>query len=94
MIVDDFYVVCVPILPVKTNSPLVVDPDAVLSGPLSSQRFQAISRHGSQVSEGTRRLKVIELSLGYPGDLMKLATELAPENLSLFPGSGRCVSQL
>jgi hypothetical protein len=39
MVIDDFDVVGVAIFPSETDSPLVIDPDTVLSGPVVPQFF-------------------------------------------------------
>lgn len=36
-------------LPGKANPPLIVDPDAVLSGSIPFQPFQSVARRGEQV---------------------------------------------
>jgi hypothetical protein len=48
MVVHDFYVNGIVIHPDKTDAPLVVDPDAVLSFPVSRQRFQSVRRWNTQ----------------------------------------------
>jgi hypothetical protein len=42
MIIDDFDLVALPFVPCEADAPLIVDPDAVLTGPLSFQSFQTI----------------------------------------------------
>ncbi len=51
VIVDDLDVDCVAVIPTKTNAPLIVDPDRVLSGAISPQpleskawRFEIVKR--------------------------------------------------
>lgn len=43
MVVDDFYIVSIPITPEEANSPPVIDPDAMLSFSIAFQRLQAVS---------------------------------------------------
>jgi hypothetical protein len=43
MIVDNFYLLRVAITPYKTNPPLVVDPDRVLTLPVAVKRVQLIA---------------------------------------------------
>jgi len=43
--------------PVETNSPLTVDPDAVLPGSVALERFQPIGRKSSKIVEPRRRGK-------------------------------------
>jgi hypothetical protein len=70
--------------PAEADPPLVVDPNAVLSRPITGKRFQPISGNLSQIGDGRRRLNVIELSLCHYGNTLKLPAELAPEDLLGF----------
>ena len=54
MIIDNFDRVSVPFVPSKTNPELVIDSDAVLSGPASAERFQIISWRDPQVIKRER----------------------------------------
>jgi hypothetical protein len=51
MIINDFHVIGVAIVPSKTNPILVVDPDAVLSQPRALERLQAIPGRSIKVTE-------------------------------------------
>ena len=84
MIVHYLNVKGIGLNPTEADSPLVVDPNAVLSGPISEQRFQPIPRDHPQIGNGWRRVNVIELSLGHYSDTLKLPAELAPEDLFGF----------
>jgi hypothetical protein len=68
MIVDDFNLLGSAIAPDKANSPLVVDADAVLSGPPSLQRFEAISRRSRQVCQLFRIVDLPQPTLCNPLD--------------------------
>ena len=52
MIVHYFYLVSIPIAPFKTNTPLVIDADAVLANSGSGQLFQPVGGWGTQVIQG------------------------------------------
>jgi hypothetical protein len=69
--------------PAEADPPLVVDPNAVLTSPVTGQCLQPISGNHSQIGNGCR-LNVIELSLGHYGNTLKLPAELAPEDLLGF----------
>ena len=84
MIVHYLNVKGIGLNPTEADPPLVVDPNAVLPGPISGQGFQPIPRNRSQVRNGRRRVNVIELSLGHYSDTLKLPAELAPEDLFGF----------
>ncbi len=61
MVVDDFHVVRVILAPYKTYAPLIVDADAVPSGPVVPQDFQTIPGRGTQVLKrlgGVQHLKL------------------------------------
>ena len=51
VIIGDFDLIGSVSLPDKADSPLLVDPDAVLSGPIPFQHLQPISWWGKQVIE-------------------------------------------
>ena len=54
MVVDDFHLVGVAVTPTKANPPLIVDADAVLTFPISTQCFQTVAGWDTQVSEPSR----------------------------------------
>ncbi len=60
MVIDDFDLIGVPIAPGEADPPLVVDPDAVLPGPVSSQRFEPVAADLRQVMETGRRVEARE----------------------------------
>ena len=49
VIIGDFNVMCVAILPAEADAPLLVDADAVLPTTVSLERFQAIGGRYFQV---------------------------------------------
>ena len=48
--------------PPKADPVLRVDPDAVLAGPVTPERFQSITRRDSQVLEARRRIELVQLT--------------------------------
>jgi hypothetical protein len=48
--------------PREANPPLVIDPDRVLTGPLTAQLLQAVSWKGPQISERLRTVQHDELA--------------------------------
>ena len=65
--------------PDEANAPLVVDPDAVLSDPVTSQAFQPVSGWAAEVLQRVRRVQEkqlpmrVTLDLGcQPGDPLSL----------------------
>jgi hypothetical protein len=57
MIVDDFDIVRVAVLPTKTNPPLIVDPHAVLTLAIPFQGFEPISWGRHHLSEVRRSMQ-------------------------------------
>ena len=48
VVIYDFYIACIAVLPFKTDTPLVVDPDAVLTGTSPLEGFQPVARRHPQ----------------------------------------------
>lgn len=49
MVVNDLYVIGVALFPVKTDTPPIIDPDAVLTFPILLRRLQVVRWGYSQV---------------------------------------------
>jgi hypothetical protein len=62
VVIGDLNVESISFTPHEADSPLVVDPDAVLSLAISLQLFQPISRWDSQVLERDRAVQQQQLS--------------------------------
>jgi len=55
VVVDEFDIFGTSFGPRETDSPLIVDPDAVLPDPITSQRLQPVARrHAERVEEASR----------------------------------------
>jgi len=52
MIVNDFHVVSISVLPMKADPPLIVDPNAVLAVPAAVKLLQPVSREGQITQAG------------------------------------------
>jgi hypothetical protein len=65
MVVHNLNPFCVIPNPLETNPPLIVDPDAVLDFPSASQGFQPIARRTSKIAQGSRFVKILQLSSGH-----------------------------
>jgi len=68
MVVDDFHVRRTSGGPPKTDPKLIVDPNAVLPGPISLQRLQAVSRRHAEIAERIRNFELTKFSPGDTGD--------------------------
>jgi hypothetical protein len=66
MIIHDFDIVGIAIAPDKADAPLVVDANAVLPFPITSQRFQVIARRRPQIAKFRGDVQLPQLSLGHP----------------------------
>jgi hypothetical protein len=62
VVVDYFHVVRMAASPAKTDSPLVVDTNAVLPAARPAQFFQPIGRRNPKISERTSRIEDQQLS--------------------------------
>jgi hypothetical protein len=51
MVIDDFNVIGIPVLPSKADAPPIIDADAVLSHAFPFKRFESIGRWNSQIPE-------------------------------------------
>ena len=90
MVIDDFAITGVAILPAETDAPLVVDPDAPLSGTIAAQCFQAVPRRSSEEVETRGAMKLFQLALcSSLGVQRQLGRESAVKELfRFFAGKG------
>ena len=51
MVIYNLYILCISADPDKTNTPLIVDANAVLTCPISLQGFQSVARRHSEAVE-------------------------------------------
>jgi hypothetical protein len=72
MVIDDFNVMHIPLNPFEAYPPLIVDADAVLTGAVTLERFQAISRRNPQIFEPGSAGQKFELSPRHALDGAKL----------------------
>ena len=49
MVIRDLNIKCITMFPFKTNSPLIVNSNAVLTFPVTAQFFKSICRRDSQI---------------------------------------------
>src|SRR5258708_1026070 len=59
------------IRPFKTDAPLIVDPDSVLTLPIALQRFEPVTGQRRQIIQDVRGFKAIELEPSGPLDAGK-----------------------
>ena len=80
MIVDDLNVVCVAILPGKTDPPSIVYANTVASSPVALQRFQPVARR-PKVGKFPRLMQEQQFSSGNALDRLKPLDRLIVEQL-------------
>ena len=84
MIINDFDLLGSAIAPDKANSPLVVDADAVLTGPASFQRLEAITWRWRQICQLFRLMDQPQLALRHALNVRAQA----PRETSMEQGLG------
>ncbi len=63
MVVNDFNFCRTGFRPGEANAPLVVDPDAVLSGAVALRQFKTVARWGSEVGQYLGIVQLTQLAL-------------------------------
>lgn len=76
MIIHDFYILGACTGPAKAEPELVVDPNAVLSGAVASERFKSVARRNAQVIKSSRHFKLPQFSQRNPFELSELSNTL------------------
>jgi len=64
VVVDNLDLFGPDVRPEETDSVLIIDSDAVLSGSIPGKRFQAVSRRRAKIAQLGGRIELIELSRG------------------------------
>lgn len=78
MVIGDLYLLGGAIVPDKTDPPLIVDPDAVLSFAVALERFEAVAGRRPQIQKPGCRVEHIELAQRHRPDALELGDGLAP----------------
>lgn len=66
MVIDCFDLVRIPVLPDKTNAPLVVNPNAVLTGPCALEGFEPVGWGHPEIVQTFRVVELDEFAKGSP----------------------------
>lgn len=88
MIVHDLNIVSVAFAPDKAETPLVVDPDAILSFSVTMQCLQTIPRRCHQISQLRGGVQLPNLPASYVLDCLK-----APTWLSIVKSLSFCAAE-
>lgn len=85
MIVDYFNSMSIPVLPVKTNPPLVFNPNAPLPGSVATELFELIARRHPQKIKRSRAVKLREFVQRHPLHISRQMFGIyTPENFFRF----------
>lgn len=78
MVIDNLHAVCIPTFPAKTDSPLVVDANAVLSRSFSCQLLEPVCGRHAQVVERSCRVDLHKLTQRNPVDGLRQLPDWLP----------------
>ena len=82
VVIHDLHVESIAAVPDETDPPLVVDANAVLTGPIPAQRFQAVGRWDPQVVQSLCVVDHAQLTPGHWLDVLgQTPRALAPPDL-------------
>lgn len=81
VIINDFNVVGIAIMPAKTDAPLIIDADAVLSLSVTREYFQTIARRDSQFTNLRNLIQMIKLAKSNTCDGCPSPALLFPEQV-------------
>ncbi len=71
MVIDNFDIPGVAVLPFEADSPLIIDSDAVLAFPVILQLLEAIAWRDSEVVEADGSVDLEKFSEGHPVDFRR-----------------------
>ena len=87
MVVRNFNVIHIAAFPAKANAPLVVDADAVLTGPAATPSFQPIAGRSQQIAKRPGMMQVQQFAPGRALNIRReLTRRLAVKDLAGFVG--------
>jgi hypothetical protein len=84
MIICYFNIKCVAIFPMEADSPLIIDPDAVLPPANSFEGLYPITGRNPQIVQGPCAMEIKQPPTGNPFDCMKPGHILIFEQLLCF----------
>ena len=78
MVVNDFDLTRIAVLPSKTNAPLIVDPDTVLPSTLSAKLLESVSGRDAQILEDLRGIDDHQLAQHCVLELARISANPLP----------------
>ena len=85
VVIGNFYLACTPGFPQEADTPLVIDADAMLPGPIAPEHLQTVARWYAEGFKAGYRVEDVEL---VDGTLVKISWETGalpvPEFLRLL----------
>ena len=77
MVINDFHIFCTCIRPTKTDTPLIVDTNAVLTGTITLECFKVIAGWHPQIIKPTGDLELSKLPTRHLSDVRERPDMLA-----------------
>jgi hypothetical protein len=77
VIVDDFHVVGITVVPDEADAVLIVDPNTVLATSVARERLEPITGERRQVAKFASRVELLQFSLGDPSHFLEAPAEPA-----------------
>jgi hypothetical protein len=77
VVINDFHIFCTCIRPTKTDTPLIVDTNAVLTGTITLECFKVIAGGHLQIIKSTSDLELSKLTPRHFSDVRELSDTLA-----------------
>jgi hypothetical protein len=87
VIIYNFHFVSVAIAPHEADPPLIVDADAVLTGPVAFKSFEVISRRNAKILQPAGGMNVQQLAPGHTLDRPKSGRSPVLEESLAIAGS-------
>jgi hypothetical protein len=72
VVIDDFNIFCTRIRPAKTDTPLIIDTNAVLTGTITLECFKVITGRHPQIIKSTGDIELSKLTPRHLSDVHEL----------------------
>ena len=78
MVVDKFNVLRMAVDPRKTNAPLIVHPNTVLSRAIPAESLQSVARRKAEIVQSHRRVDVAQLPQHHAAKIRRVTPDRLP----------------